>query len=62
MVWVDYRNACDMVLHSWIIATMGMVGLADGFVGLIKQSMAKWKKLTYMLMENYLNQCPSGEE
>ena len=43
MVWVDYRNACDMLLHSWIIATMGMVGLVDNFVGLIKQSMAKWK-------------------
>ena len=29
MVWVDYRKAYHMVPHSWIIATMGTVGLAD---------------------------------
>ena len=32
-----------MVLHSWIITTMGMVGLADNIIGLIKQSMNRWK-------------------
>ena len=44
MAWVDYKKAYDMVPHSWIIATMGMVGLADNIIGLIKHSvMNKWK-------------------
>ena len=29
MAWVDYKKAYNMVLHSWIIITLGMVGLAD---------------------------------
>ena len=33
--------------HSWIIATMEMVGLADNIMGLIKQSMNKWKTNLY---------------
>ena len=33
--------------HSWIIATMEMVGLADNIIGLIKQSMNKWKTNLY---------------
>ena len=45
--WVDYKKAYDMVLHSWIIATMGMVGLADNMIGLIKQSMNKCKTNLY---------------
>ena len=32
-----------MFPHSLIIATMGLVGLADSIIGLIKQSMNKWK-------------------
>ena len=36
-----------MVPHSWIITTMGMVGLADNIIGLIKQSMNKWKTNLY---------------
>ena len=32
-----------MVPHSWIVATMGMVNLSDNIIGLIKQSMNKWK-------------------
>ena len=39
MAWVDYKKAYDMVPHSWIVTTMGMVGLADNIIGLIKQSM-----------------------
>ena len=39
MAWVDYKKAYDMVPHSSIITTMGMVGLADNIIGLIKQSM-----------------------
>ena len=47
MAWVDYKKAYDMVPHSWIIDTMGMVGLADNIIGLIKQSMNKWKTNLY---------------
>ena len=34
---VEYKKAYNMVPHSWIINTMGMVGLADSIIGLIKQ-------------------------
>ena len=47
MAWVDYKKAYNMVPHSWIITTMGMVGLADNIIGLIKQSMNKWKTNLY---------------
>ena len=47
MTWVDYKKAYDMVPHSWIITTMGMVGLADNIIALIKQSMNKWKTNLY---------------
>ena len=36
-----------MVPHSWIIATFGLVSLADNIIGLIKQSMNKWKSNIY---------------
>ena len=47
MTWLDYRKTYNMVPHPWIIATMGMVGLADNITGLIKQSMNKWKTNLY---------------
>ena len=47
MAWVDYKKAYNMVPHSWIITTMGMVGLADNIIGLIKQSMNRWKTNLY---------------
>ena len=47
MAWVDYKKAYDMVPHSSIITTMGMVGLADNIIGLIKQSMNRWKTNLY---------------
>ena len=43
MAKADYKKAYDMVPHSWIITTIEMVGFADNFIGLIKQSMNKWK-------------------
>ena len=47
MAWVDCKNAYSMVPHSWIIATMGMVGLTDNIILLIKRSMNKWKTNSY---------------
>ena len=37
------KEGLRMVPHSWFIATVGMVVLADNIIGLIKQSMNKWK-------------------
>ena len=36
-----------MISHSRIIATMGMVGLAENIIGFIKKSMNKWKTNLY---------------
>ena len=36
-----------MVPHSWIITTMGMVDLAANIIGLIKESVNKWKTNLY---------------
>ena len=47
MAWVGYKKAYDMVPHSWIITTMGMVSLANNIIGLIKESMNKWKTNLY---------------
>ena len=47
MAWVGYKNPYDMVLHSWTIAIMGIVGLPYNIIGLIKQSMNKWKTSLY---------------
>ena len=41
------QEGYDMAPHSWIITTMRMVGLADNIIGLIKQSMSKWKTNVY---------------
>ena len=46
MAWVDCKKAYDMAL-SWIITTMTMIGLADNIIGLIKQSMNRWKTNLY---------------
>ena len=61
MAWVDYEKVYDMVPHSQIITTIGMVGLADNIIGLIKQSMNTWKTNLYAL-ENYSVHCPLGTE
>ena len=47
MAWVDYKKAYNMVPHPWIIAAIGIVSLADSIIGLIKQSMNKWKTNLY---------------
>ena len=47
MAWIGYKKAYDIVPHSWIITTMGKVGLADNAIGLIKQSMNRWKTNLY---------------
>ena len=36
MRWIDYKNAYDMVPHSWMIQAMKMVRIADNIVNLKK--------------------------
>ena len=41
IAWLDYKKVYNMVPNSWIITTMGMVGLADNIIGFIKQIINK---------------------
>ena len=43
MAWIDYKKAYDMVPHSWILETLGMIKVAKNIEGLLKGSMADWK-------------------
>ena len=43
IAWVDYKKAFDMVPHSWIIKCMRMLGVAQNMIGLVQNSMDKWK-------------------
>ena len=43
MAWIDYRKAYDMLPHSWILDTLGMVKVAKNIKGLLKRSMSDWK-------------------
>ena len=41
--WVDYKKAFDMVPLSWIIKCMRILGVAQNMIGLVQNSMDKWK-------------------
>ena len=43
MAWIDYRKAYDMLPHSWILETLGMIKVAKNIQGLLERSMADWK-------------------
>ena len=43
MAWIDFRKACDMVPHSWMIKSLELVGAAKNIVNLLKETMKKWK-------------------
>ena len=43
MAWVDYKKAYDMVLHSWIIECLDLLGVAENIISLWVNSMKKWK-------------------
>ncbi|PFX14113.1 Retrovirus-related Pol polyprotein from type-1 retrotransposable element R2, partial [Stylophora pistillata] len=43
MVWIDYKKAYDMVLHSWILKCLEMVGAAKNMISVISNSIANWK-------------------
>ena len=43
MTWIDYKKAYDMVLHSWILKCLEMVGAAKNMISIISNSMVNWK-------------------
>ena len=42
MAWIDYKKACDMVLHLWIIECLDFFGVAEKIKSLLANS-GKWK-------------------
>ena len=43
MAWIDYKKACDVVPHSWIIEGLDLFGVAENIKSLLVNSMEKWK-------------------
>ena len=43
MAWIDYKKACDMVPHSWIIECLDLYGVAENIKSLLVNNMEKWK-------------------
>lgn len=43
MGWIDYRKAYDLVPHSWILASLEMVGVSERIRKMLKSSMRQWK-------------------
>ena len=39
----DYRKAYDMLPHSWILETLGLIKVARNIDGLLRGSMSDWK-------------------
>ena len=47
MAWIDYKKACDMVPHSWIIDCLDLFGVAENIKSSLVNSMEKWKVMLY---------------
>ena len=43
MAWIDYKKACDVVPHSWILKCLEMVGGAKNIINVIGNSMVNCK-------------------
>ena len=43
VAWIDYRKAYDMLPHSWILETLGLIKVAKNIDGLLRGSMKDWK-------------------
>ena len=43
MAWIDYRKAYDMLPHSWILETLGLIKVAQNIEDLLKRSMGDWR-------------------
>ena len=47
MAWIDYKKACDMVPHSWIIKCLDLFEVAENIKSLLVNSMENWKVMLY---------------
>jgi len=45
MAWIDYRKAYDMLPHSWILESLGMIKVAKNIEDLLSGSMKEWKTM-----------------
>ena len=43
MAWIDYQKAYDMVLHSWIIECLDLIGVPENIKSLLVNGTEKWK-------------------
>ena len=43
IVWIDYKEAYDMIPHSWIIECLDLFEVAENIKSLLMNSMGKWK-------------------
>ena len=43
LAWIDYKKACDMVPHSWIIRCLQMFKISENVEQLLANSMKSWK-------------------
>ena len=43
MAWIDYRKAYDMLPHSWLLESLGLVKVAKNIEQLLSGSMPNWK-------------------
>ena len=39
MTWIDYKKAYDMIPHSWILESLGLVQVSENIVEFIRKSM-----------------------
>ena len=43
MAWIDYRKAYDMLPHSWLRESLGLIKVAENIKQLLEGSMPNWK-------------------
>ena len=43
MAWINFRKACDMVPHSWMLKSLDLIGAPRNVIELLKNSMKDWK-------------------
>ena len=42
IAWIDYKKAHDMIPHSWILESLGLVQVSENIVEFIRKSMKNW--------------------
>ena len=45
IAWINYKNAYDLVPHSWIIEYLDLFGVAENIKSLLVNSMEKWRAM-----------------